>query len=263
MKPRLIIGNWKMHGTVPDALKIITGLEHQLKTAPEVEVAIAPPATALYTVGVSIQESFLLLAGQHCHWEDKGAFTGEISPAFLADVGCLYVLVGHSERRQHFGLTDEGTNKIVQASLRNELIPVLCVGESEAERKNGKTWEVLDRQLKVGLAGLHTKELEHIVIAYEPVWAIGTGNTATPGQACEAHHFIRNQLGKRFDAPSANAVRILYGGSVKPDNVEAFAREPAVNGCLVGGASLEAADFAAIVRIMERVPSSATTEGKK
>lgn len=252
MRKRLVIGNWKMHGTISEMLTLLTGLQHHIKTAPDLDVVVAPPFTALYSAGIALQDTAFALAAQNCHWEHKGAFTGEVSAPFLADVGCRYVLLGHSERRQYCGETDEQVNRKLNAALRNELIPVLCVGELEAEREAGKTFEVLERQLRGALVGLHYKEIEGIVVAYEPVWAIGTGKIATPGQAVECHQFIRNYLGKHFDAPTAATVRIVYGGSVKPDNVAALAREASIDGCLVGGASLDPEGFAAIIRAMEQ-----------
>lgn len=244
-----------MNGTVPESLKIVTGLEHHIKTPPDVDLAVAPPFTALYSVSVALQESSILLAAQNCHWEEKGALTGEVSPAFLADLGCRYVIVGHSERRHLFGETDEMINRKVHSTLRNDLLPIFCVGETEQERERGTAWQILDAQVKRGLAGLHMKELDHLVVAYEPVWAIGTGKTASAAQISEVHAFIRNLLEKLFDAPSASTVKILYGGSVKAENAAGLAAEKSIDGCLVGGASLEPAEFAAIVRAMERRPS--------
>lgn len=252
MRKRLVIGNWKMNGTVSEALKIVAGLEHHLKTAPELDVVLAPPFTALYSVGVTIQETALQLGAQNCHWENAGAFTGEIAPGFLVDLGCRYVIVGHSERRQHGGETNAQINKKIDAILRNDMIPVVCMGETMAEREANQTWDVLERQTKECFHGLHVKEAEHCAVAYEPVWAIGTGTPATPAQANEAHHFIRNQLEKIFDAPTASAIRIVYGGSVKTDNIEGFAKQTEIDGALVGGASLDANTFTEIVRAMDR-----------
>ncbi len=257
LKRRLIIGNWKMNGTISESLILVTGIEHHIKTPPSLDVAIAAPFTALYSVGIALQESMYLLAAQDCHWEDKGPYTGETSPTFLADLGCKVVILGHSERRQHNGESDELINKKVNAALRNDLTPVLCVGETEAERESKRTFEVLERQIKRGTAGLHMKEIENLVIAYEPVWAIGTGNNATPEQVGEVHSYIRNLLEKQFDAPSAMQVRILYGGSVKASNAETLAREPLIDGCLVGGASLDPEEFATIVRTFDRPTSAA------
>lgn len=258
-KRRLVIGNWKMNGTISESLILVTGIEHHLKTPPAVDVAVAPPFTALYSVSIALQESMYLLAAQDCHWEEKGAFTGEVSPAFLADLGCKYVILGHSERRQSRGESDETINRKVQAVLRNDLIPVLCVGETGDERESKRTFEIIERQVKKGTSGLHVKEIEHLVVAYEPVWAIGTGVHATPEQASEMHSYIRNLLEKQFDAPSASHVRIIYGGSVKAANAEKLAKEPLIDGCLIGGASLEPEEFATIVRTFDR--PVATTKG--
>lgn len=261
MKRRIVIGNWKMNGMLSESLILVTGIEHHLKTPPSVDVVVAPPFTALYTVGIALQESMYFIGAQDCHWEDKGAFTGETSPAFLSDIGCKFVILGHSERRQHQGESDERINKKLQAAMRNDLIPILCVGETADERAAKQTFEVIERQLKRGTAGLHLKEIEHLVIAYEPVWAIGTGNNATPEQASEIHSYIRNLLEKQFDAPSASRVRIIYGGSVKAANAEALAREPLIDGCLIGGASLEPEEFAAIIRAFDR-PIAASVKGQ-
>lgn len=251
-RKRIVIGNWKMNGTVTESLKIITGLEHQFKTQPDVEVVLMPPFTTLYSVGIALSELYFKLGAQNCHWEDRGAFTGEISPAFLSDIECRYVLVGHSERRTLCGETDADVNRKASAALRYELTPVICVGETADEREAGKTWDVLDRQLKAAFVDFHTREFEQCVLAYEPVWAIGTGKAATAEMAEEAHHFIRNFLGKRFDAPTAANVSILYGGSVKGSNADVFAKSPNIDGCLVGSASLDPVEFAAIVRAIER-----------
>lgn len=251
-RKRIVVGNWKMNGTVPDAFKLITGLEHHIKTMPDIDVVLCPPFTALYSVSAAMGEITFGLGAQNCHWEDRGAFTGEISPTFLTDVDCKYVIIGHSERRQFCGETDDMINKKLNAALRAELTPIFCIGETAAEREAGKTWDVLDRQLRDGLRGLHMREMESCIVAYEPVWAIGTDQPATPDLAAEAHHFIRNAIGKRFDAPTAALVRIIYGGSVKAKNIAGFAKLDDVDGALVGGASLDAEEFTEIIRAMER-----------
>ncbi|MBI4366580.1 MAG: triose-phosphate isomerase [Deltaproteobacteria bacterium] len=251
MSKALVVGNWKMNGTITDALKIVTGLEHHLKAPMDCAIAVAPPFTALYSVGVALAETQFRLAAQDCHWEDKGAFTGEVSPNFLKDVGCDYVILGHSERRHLCGETDEVIGRKLQGALRNELTPILCVGETADERERGQTEAVVEGQLKRGLAGLHVKDLEHFAVAYEPVWAIGTGVTAGPQQITDAHRFIRNLLAKLYDAPTAAQIRLLYGGSVKPQNAGTIAELDGVHGFLVGGASLTPAEFADIVRAVE------------
>lgn len=246
--PKFIVAaNWKLNNTVSESLMLVAGLTSKIKSAPNVEVVVAPPYTALYSVGVAIADSAIKLAGQNLYWEEKGAFTGEVSGTFLKDVGCEYVIIGHSERRKLFGETNETVNKRISAALRNDLIPIVCVGETIEEREAGSTFDVLEKQLKGGLGGMLQKEIENFVIAYEPVWAIGTGRNATPEQAEEAHHFIRNYLAKTYDAPTANAISILYGGSVKASNCKEIFAKPNVNGALVGGASLDAKGFADIV----------------
>lgn len=253
---RIVIGNWKMNCSVPDALKLATGLRHHIKTTPDIDVVFAPPFTAIYSVGVAMQDASFFLAAQNCHWEDEGPYTGEVSAFFLSDIGCQFVILGHSERRQLFGETDENVNKKVVSALRADLIPIICIGETEAQREAGETSAVLDRQLKTALYGLHQKEVENLIIAYEPVWAIGTGKSATPGQAVECHQHIRNLLGKLFDGPTSAQIRIIYGGSVKAENAAALAKEESIDGCLVGGASLDASEFSGIIRAMESSPQS-------
>jgi triosephosphate isomerase len=247
----LVIGNWKMNGTVEESLKLITDLKNRLEGPLAVDVAVAPPFTALYSVYVILQETPFKLVAQDSYWEAEGAYTGEISPVFLKDVGCTYVLIGHSERRRYFGETDEMVNRKVEAAISSELAPVLCIGETAEERKRGQTEPVLERQLKKGLRGLHLPDLEDFVIAYEPVWAIGTGETARTEQIEAAHLFIRDYLAKNYDAPTANEIRILYGGSVNPQNAKEIYHVRHVDGLLVGGASLSAEKFASIVRAKE------------
>lgn len=247
MKKLIIAGNWKMNNTVPEALKLVASLQHHLKTPPDsVEVVVIPPATSLYSVGVALQETSLKLGGQNMFWEDSGAYTGELSGPFLKDVGCDYVVLGHSERRKYFGETNEDINKKIFAALRNDLTPIFCVGESLKEREAGKHFDVIEKQIKEGLNTVHVRDAENIIVAYEPVWAIGTGKTATPEQAQEMHHFIRNLIEKLFDAPTAGKIRILYGGSVKPSNCAEILTQKDVDGALVGGASLDGKDFAEI-----------------
>lgn len=226
---------------------LVTGLEAHIRPSPNVEVVIAPPFTSLYSAGIALADSSIRLAGQNLHWEDKGAFTGEISGVFLKDIGCDYVIIGHSERRKYFGETNEIVNKKTFAALRNALIPIMCVGETLEEREAGKTHDVLEKQLKNSLAGLQIKDFEKFSIAYEPVWAIGTGRNATNEQIAEAHSFIRNYVAKLYDAPTANRIALLYGGSVKASNCGEIFRQKNVDGVLVGGASLDAKGFADIV----------------
>jgi len=213
---------------------------------------LMPPFTALATVASAVAGSSIRLGAQDLHWEEKGAYTGEISPGMLKDVGCTYALVAHSERRQLFGETDRSANRKVLAALAHHLVPVLCVGESDAERDRGVTFVVVDRQVKEGLKDVAESQLDRLVVAYEPIWAIGTGRTATPAQAEEVHQSIRGQLAKLFGSQAAAKVRILYGGSVKADNVDDLMAEADIDGALVGGASLDASSFTRICGFQRR-----------
>lgn len=247
----LIIGNWKMNGLIAESLKLVTVLTQTLKAPIGCEVAVAPPFTALYSVGVTLQETEYQLAAQDCFWENSGAYTSAISPVFLKDLDCNYVLIGHSERRQYFGETDETVNRKLDAALRADIRPVCCVGETLAQHETKETFAVIERQVKRALAGISGRDMESVVFAYEPIWAIGTGKTATAGYAAEVHAFIRNLLGKLYDTPTANKVRIIYGGSVKPANAKDLMRETQIDGLLVGGASLNGEQFAEIIRAAE------------
>lgn len=247
-KTPLIAANWKMNFTIEESLKFVTVLTHELKAIGEVEIVIAPPFTALYSTGVALSETPFKLAAQNMFWEESGAFTGEISGIFIRDVGCEYVIIGHSERRHVFGEKDDMIAKKVQAALRNNLVPILCVGETLSEREAGNTWKVCEHQLKSALSSIQLKDIENFVIAYEPVWAIGTGKQATPDQAEEVHSMIRNWLSKSFDGATARRVRILYGGSVKAKTSRDILCQPNIDGVLVGGASLDPIEFANIIR---------------
>jgi triosephosphate isomerase (TIM) len=247
MKP-LIVANWKMNFTVPDALKFVTAFSHELKVAGDVEIVIAPPMTALYSTGVALSETPFKLAAQNMYWEESGAYTGEVSGLFLKDLGCEYVILGHSERRHIFGETDEMVGKKVHAALRYNLIPILCVGETLKEREAGETWDVCKRQLREGLASIPLKNTEKITIAYEPVWAIGTGKQASPEQAEEVHSMIKDWLAKTYDSSVAQKTQILYGGSVKSKISHDIMAQRNVDGFLVGGASLDPVEFANIIR---------------
>ena len=250
MKPTpLIAGNWKMNKTVTEALALVRELRGMVSMVREqVEVAVAPPFTALHPVAKAIEGSNIKLAAQNSYWEVSGAFTGEVSPAMLEEVGCAYVIVGHSERRQYFGETDQTVNRRTRAVLAHRMRPIVCVGETLAEREGGQTLQVVERQVRDGLAGLSKQDGEKLVVAYEPVWAIGTGKVATTAQAQEVHGFIRKLLNELFGAEVGSAIRIQYGGSVKPDNAAELLAQPDINGALVGGASLKAEDFAKIVK---------------
>ncbi|MDC0708580.1 triose-phosphate isomerase [Stigmatella sp. ncwal1] len=246
---KIIAGNWKMNKTVPEALALVRELRGVVSAlGDKVELVIAPPFVALHSVAQAIEDSNLKLAAQNCHWEVSGAFTGEVAAPMLKEVGCAYVIVGHSERRQFFGETDETVNKRSRAVLKAGMVPIICVGETLAEREGNQTLEVVERQVKGALAGFSAADVARFVLAYEPVWAIGTGRTATSAQAQEVHVAIRSQLARLYDGAAAGQVRIQYGGSVKPDNAAELLGQPDVDGALVGGASLKAGDFAAIVK---------------
>ena len=240
-------GNWKLNGSIAESLTLATDVRNGVASLRDVDIAVAPSFTALHAVAKRLEDGPVMVAAQDCFWEDKGAFTGEVAPAQLADAGCKLVIVGHSERRQLFGELDAAVNLKSRAALRAGLTPIICVGETLAERDAGETLGRIQAQLDGALADMADAELERIVIAYEPVWAIGTGRNATPGQAQEVHHFIRSRLAMRAPA-LAPKLRILYGGSVKADNVRALMAEADVDGGLVGGASLSAESFVRLVK---------------
>jgi len=242
----LIAGNWKLNKTTDEALALATEIKAGAD-APGVDVLVAPVFTVLAAVAKALEGSKVFLAGQNMHSELSGAFTGEISPTMLTDVGCTHVILGHSERRQYFGETDEGVAKKTKVALDNGLLPISCVGETLEEREGGKTMEVVGRQVDAILKAVSADEATKVVIAYEPVWAIGTGKVATPEQAQEVHAFIRKRVGDVHGPAVADGVRILYGGSVKPDNVKGLMALPDVDGALVGGASLKADSFLKLV----------------
>ena len=244
-------GNWKMNKTVGEALDLVRELKASLSGVQGVEVAVAPPYTALYAVHKELVGSSIHLAAQNLYWEEKGAFTGEVSPLMLKEVGCHYVIIGHSERRQFFGETDETVNRRIKAALAQSLKVIFCIGETLKEREEGKTFSVIERQVDGGLRGLGEREMKYMVIAYEPVWAIGTGKTATPEQAEEVHRFIRGRLEKLYSRGVSEEIRIQYGGSVTPENVQGLMNQPNIDGALVGGASLKAESFSKIVRFKE------------
>jgi triosephosphate isomerase len=245
----LIAGNWKMYGTRAETETLLSALQTQLAKLDlsDREIVIAPPFTALETAARLVFGSLLGLAAQNLHWEPQGAFTGEVSGPMLKELGCTYVIIGHSERRQYCGETDEQIAKKVRAAQQYLLTPIVCVGETLEEREAGSTMLVIARQLRRALQNQDKSALASLVIAYEPVWAIGTGHTATPVQAQAVHASIRATLASIADAQTADAVRLLYGGSVKPDNIDGLMAQPDIDGALVGGASLQAASFARII----------------
>ncbi len=239
----LIAGNWKMYKTIPEALALVKALLPHLPK--DREVAVAPPFTALYSVASCIKGTALKLAAQNVFWEREGAYTGEISPLMLKDVGCEYVIIGHSERRQYFGEVDKTVAKKVNSVLEEGLKPILCVGERLEEREKGETFEIVKKQLIGGLGNI--QEIQKIVIAYEPVWAIGTGKTASPAQAQEVHKYLRHLVEEKWGREDSEKIRILYGGSVKPENIDELMQEEDIDGALVGGASLKAETFVKIM----------------
>jgi triosephosphate isomerase len=240
-------GNWKLNGSIAESLALASDVRNGVATLRNADVVVAPSFTALHAVAKRLEDGPVAVAAQNCHFEDKGAFTGEVSAPQLADVGCKYVILGHSERRQLFGELDAAVNLKVRAALRAGLAPIICVGETLAERDAGETLGRVQAQVDAALADVSEGDLARCLIAYEPVWAIGTGRTATPAQAQEVHAFIRASVARRF-AAVAPSLRILYGGSMKPDNVRALMSEADVDGGLVGGASLQADSFVRMVK---------------
>ena len=243
----LIAGNWKMYKTGDEAVETVQQLLEMVADPGDREIMIAPPFTALAPVAAIIKNTPIKLGAQNLHWESEGAFTGEISPAMIVSAGCRYVIIGHSERRQFFGETDQSINKKIAAAIKHHLAPVFCIGETEKERESNETFSVLDKQVRKGLEGFSLNDLKSLVIAYEPVWAIGTGKTASSEQAQEVHAFLRALMEKRLGDELAKSIRILYGGSVKPENISELMGMPDIDGALVGGASLKADVFSKIV----------------
>ena len=248
MRRTLIAGNWKMYKTPSEAVVLAEAVVKSLSASGGIDVVICPPFTALEAVGKVVVGSRVGLGAQDVHWEKEGAYTGEVSAEMLRDLGCRHVIVGHSERRQHFGETNERVNKKGLAALASGLTPIVCVGETLSEREAGRANEVVAAQVKGALLGCAPKDLQALALAYEPVWAIGTGQTATPSRAEEMHAHIRMTIAGLFGADVAKEVRILYGGSVKPENAKELLQQSEIDGALVGGASLQADSFAAIVK---------------
>ena len=248
MRRPIIAGNWKMNKTVKEAQELVNGLKEPLEDIQNVDIVVCPPYTALNEVAKIVKGSNIRLGAQNVYWEDSGAYTAEISCPMLEELVCQYVIIGHSERRAYFGETNESVNKKLKAALAHNLTPIVCVGERLEQREKGETFEVIKNHLEGGLKDITAQEIKEVVLAYEPVWAIGTGKTATPQQAQEVHGFIRNLLKQIYGGETANVVRIQYGGSVKPDNIADLLAQADVDGALVGGASLKVESFVNIVK---------------
>jgi len=248
MRKPIIAGNWKLNKTPHEAIILANELKREIIEVEGVDTVLCPPFTALADVADALIDTNIALGAQNIFWEDSGAFTGEISGPMLKDLGVMYVIIGHSERRQYFHETNETVNKRLRAALKHGLIPIVCVGENLSQRESNKTFDVIKDHCEGSLSGLSVEEMKKVVVAYEPVWAIGTGKTATPQQAQEVHVFIRQLLGKMFNTEIASSVRIQYGGSVTPDNIVSLMAQADIDGALVGGASLKAPSFAAIVK---------------
>jgi triosephosphate isomerase (TIM) len=247
MRKPVIAGNWKMHKTIAETIEFIEKIKPVAEKAEHCEVVVAPPFTALAAAARVAKGSRVAVSGQDLHWDREGAHTGDISAVMLTDAGCTHVIIGHSERRHDHGETDEQVNRKLQAALAAGLIPIVCVGETLVERESGRTVEVLKAQFRRGFAGLTASDFSRIIIAYEPVWAIGTGRTATPELAAESHYVLRESAREQFGENPGDAARILYGGSVKPENVRALMAQEEIDGALVGGASLKVDSFTALV----------------
>jgi len=248
MRNKVIAGNWKMNMDIPGTVSLISGIKEALNnSASKAKAIVCPPFTSLETAYTLVKDSNIGLGAQNMYFEDSGAFTGEISAQMLKSAGCQYVILGHSERRTIFGETDEVINKKMKKALASGLLPIFCLGETLDEREKGITFDVVKTQLHGGLAGLTETDLDKVIIAYEPVWAIGTGKVATPAQAQEVHAFIRGLVKEKFGAAAADKMIIQYGGSVKPDNAKELLSQPDIDGALVGGACLKADSFAGII----------------
>jgi triosephosphate isomerase (TIM) len=246
MRKPIIAGNWKMNKTLKEALEMVEELKPMVREA-RCEVVVCPPFVCLGQVAAAVKGSNIKVGAQNMHYEESGAYTGEVSAAMLRELNIEYVIIGHSERRQYFNETDESVNKKVKAALEHSLIPIVCCGESLEEREHGITRDVLGKQIRRGLKGFSEGDIEKMIVAYEPIWAIGTGRTATDEQANEAIAYIRSVIAGMYGKETADKVRIQYGGSVKPSTIKAQMEQSDIDGALVGGASLNASDFAAIV----------------
>ena len=247
MRRSIIAGNWKMYKTIKDGQELAVALKRELYKIENVDIVICPAYTLLAYLADDLEDSNIVIGAQDIYWQDEGAFTGEVSGPMLKDAGCRYVIVGHSERRQFFGDTNETVNKKIKSCLKHALTPIVCVGENLQEREAGDTFKIIQNHIQGSLAEISAQDMLKTVVAYEPVWAIGTGKTATSDQAQEVHKFIRDLLRKMYGEEVASSVRIQYGGSVKPENIAELISKPDVDGALVGGASLKADSFSAIV----------------
>jgi triosephosphate isomerase len=252
MRTPVIAGNWKMNKTIGEALELVRALHYGLPWPGEVDVIVAPPFTAVAAVAGFLEKSYIAVAAQNLFWEESGAYTGEIAAGLIRDAGADHVIIGHSERRQYFAETDETVSRKVRAALAHDLRPIVCVGETLEQREAGRVEEVIEEQVRGGLSGLTDREAADLILAYEPVWAIGTGRTASPEQAQEVHAMIRGFVSRDFGAQAADSVRIQYGGSVNPKNSRQLLSQADIDGALVGGASLKAQDFIEIVRSARR-----------
>ncbi len=248
MRKPIIAGNWKLNKTIKEAIELVTLLKRLITETQAVEVVVCPPFTALSDISEILLESEIRLGAQDVYWEEKGAFTGEVSATLLKDAGARFVIIGHSERRQFFHETDETVNRKIKAVLACGLTPIVCIGESLDQRQANQTFQVIGSQIQGGLKNLSADQAKKLIIAYEPVWAIGTGKVATPLQAQEVHAFIRKEIAKSFTEETAKTLRIQYGGSVKAENIAELMREADIDGALVGGASLDAKSFAELVK---------------
>lgn len=253
MRKFVIAGNWKMHKTNAEAVELAEALKSKTTSIVKTQMIICPPATALTTVYSIVKDSKIAVGAQNMYWENQGAFTGEISSEMIKSTGATYVILGHSERRQFFGETDETVNKKTIHALNSQLNPIVCIGESLEERENGITKDVINDQLDGALRGISADQMAKIILAYEPIWAIGTGKTATPDQAQDVHAFIRSKLASMYDTTISDAVIIQYGGSVKPGNATELLSQPDIDGALVGGACLESESFSGIIEAAENL----------
>jgi triosephosphate isomerase (TIM) len=248
MRTPIIAGNWKMNMTIEEGLELVKGIHFGHKNPGEVDVIVSPPYTATAKIADFCKDSYIAVSGQNLYWEDNGAFTGEIPGGFLKDAGCDYVIIGHSERRQYFGETNDTVNKRTKAAYKHGLTPIVCIGETLDQREANQVESVLSEQVKESLDGLSEHQASELVLAYEPVWAIGTGKTASAEQVEEVHSFLRVLLGEKCISSDDDKIRIQYGGSVKPANAKELLSLPNVDGALVGGAALKADDFIAIIK---------------